>query len=222
MRVISNTAISLDGRIATARYDHHALGTPLDRAYMSVLRARSDAVLVGGRTFRNWPLPLVPEASAIARLQETGFPDADCPPLAGRSWVNAIVTRTLDLPTGDRFWKDPRVEPRVYAPTEGSLPGLVAGSTDPVSVAADLSRRGVTQLLLECGGDLLSQWLAAGLVDELYVTVCPLLLGGRGAPSLVDGAGFDYGSAPRLELLHAHPVGSELYCRYAVVRTDPD
>ena len=97
MRVISNTAISLDGRIVTARYDHHALGTPLDRAYMSVLRARSDAVLVGGRTFRNWPLPLVPDASAIAQLREAGFPDADCPPLAGRTWVNAIVTRTLDL-----------------------------------------------------------------------------------------------------------------------------
>jgi 5-amino-6-(5-phosphoribosylamino)uracil reductase len=218
MRVVSNTAVALDGRIATARYDHFALGTPLDRAYMSVLRARSDAVLVGGRTFRNWPLPLVPDPAALETLRAAGFPDVEVPPIAPRRWKNVVVTRTLDLPRAARFWGDPRVEPLVYAPVAGELPGLVVGPTEPRAIAADLARRGVTHLLLECGGDLLSQWLAAGLVDELYVTVCPLLLGGVGAPTLVDGPGFDYAGAPRLELLHAHAVGSELYCRYAVAR----
>jgi riboflavin biosynthesis pyrimidine reductase len=216
MRVISNTAVSLDGRIATARYDHHALGTPLDRGYMSVLRARADAVLVGGRTFRNWPFPLVPDAEAIVSLQRMGFPDSSTPAIQGRTWVNAIVTRSAELPRSERFWADARVRPLVYTPADSSLPGAQVGPTDPASVAADLARRGVETLLLECGGDLLSQWLAAGLVDEAYVTVCPLLLGGRGAPTLVDGPGFTYAGAPRLELLHANAVGSELFCRYAV------
>jgi 5-amino-6-(5-phosphoribosylamino)uracil reductase len=218
MRVVSNTAISLDGRIATANYDHYALGTPLDRAYMSVLRARSDAVLVGGRTFRNWPIPMVPDLGAIAALRAADFPDTDMPAVDGRTWFNVVVTRGGELPRPARFWNDPRIQPLVYSsgPVEG--PGVVVGPTDPSTVAADLAARGVRTLLLECGGDLLSQWLAAGLVDELFVTVCPMVLGGRGAPSLVDGAGFDYAGAPRLELLHAHRVGSELYCRYAVRR----
>ena len=218
MRVVSNTAISLDGRIATAHYDHYALGTPLDRAYMSVLRARSDAVLVGGRTFRNWPIPMVPDPAAITALRASGFPDTDAPALDGRTWLNVVVTRGGELPRPARFWDDPRIHPLVYSSgtVEGS--GVVLGPADPATVAADLTARGVRTLLLECGGDLLSQWLAAGLVDELFVTVCPMVLGGRGAPSLVDGVGFDYAGAPRLDLLHAHRVGSELYCRYAVRR----
>ncbi len=208
LRVLSNTALSLDGRIATAQYDHFALGTKLDRAYMSVLRARAEAVLVGGRTFRNWPLPLVPDAAALEELRDTAFFDAEAPAIEGRRWINAVVTRSGELPESPRFWTDPRVEPVVYA--SGS------GPTDPASIAADLERRGVRTLLLECGGDLLSQWLAAGLVDEVYLTICPLLLGGRGAPSLVDGSGFSYQLAPRLELVHARAVGDELFCRYRV------
>lgn len=216
MRVVSNTAVALDGRIATANYDHFAIGTKLDRAYMSVLRARADAVLVGGKTFRNWPLPLVPEAGAIEGLVRDGFFDAEVPQIEGRRWINAIVTRTLELPAAPRFWDDPRVEPVVYSPAVGEVRGLVTGSTEPQSIAADLERRGVRTLLLECGGDLLSQWLAAGLVDEVYVTMCPLILGGKGAPTLADGVGFGYADAPRLRLVHARSVGDEVYCRYEV------
>lgn len=218
MRVIGNTATALDGRIATAAYDHFALGTWRDRAYMSVLRARADAVLVGGRTFRNWPLPLVPDPEAIARLRAESFFDADVPPIVGRRWINAVITRSLPLPDAPRFWGEPRVEPRIYAPEPGPSPALVVGPTDPHTVAADLAARGVKTLLLECGGDLMAQWLAADLVDELHVTICPLVLGGKGAPTLVDGAGFSPEAAPRLRLLHAHPVGDELYVRYAVNR----
>ena len=217
MRVVSNTAIALDGRIATVNRDHFALGTRLDRAYMSVLRSRADAVLVGGMTFRNWPLPLVPSAEDLDRLRREDFFDSAAPSIEGRRWKNVIVTRTLDLPAAPRFWSDPRVEPLVYSPREGTVPGLVVGKTDPAQIVADLERRGVQTCLLECGGDLLAQWLAAGVVHEVYVTVCPLLLGGVGAPSLMDGVGFGYQDAPRLRLVHAVPVGSEIYCRYEVL-----
>jgi riboflavin biosynthesis pyrimidine reductase len=201
---VSNTALSLDGRIGTAKFDHVAIGSATDRRYMSVLRARADAVLVGGRTWRNWPLPLVPDPEAIARLQVEGFFDASAPDLVGRRWVNAIVSRGTGLPDGRA---DPRVD-RV----------LLTGQRAPEEVIAALEARGVRSLLLECGGDLLAQFLQAGLVDEIYVTLCPLVLGGRGAPTLADGDGFTFATAPRLSLLHAVPVEGEVYCRYRVER----
>jgi 5-amino-6-(5-phosphoribosylamino)uracil reductase len=220
VKVLTNTAISLDGRIASARYDHVAIGSPVDRQYMSVLRARADAVLVGGRTFRNWPLPLVPDPAALDALAASGFPDVAHPPIAGRRWYNVVLTRTLDVPRTGRFYTDPRVRPIFFSPTAGDVPGeLEVGEVSVPHVLERLAARGVETLLVEAGGDLIAQFLAAGGVDEMYVTVCPLVLGGRGAPTLVDGPGFPFAAAPRLGLEHAHRVGDELFCRYRVRRT---
>lgn len=216
MRVVSNTAVALDGRIGTVEAGHAAFGTTTDRDYMSVLRARADAVLVGGRTFRSWPIPLVPDPAAFVRLRDRDFPDAEAPPLTGRRWWNVIVTRSGQLPTHDRFWRDPRVRPLVFAPEPLVLPGeVVVGDTSPRAILANLAARGVEHVLLECGGDLLYPFLEADLVDEVNVTLCPLVLGGRGAPTLADGPGFSYAAARRFQLVSAWPVGDEVYLRYA-------
>ncbi|MDP2309416.1 MAG: RibD family protein [Pseudomonadota bacterium] len=220
MKVITNTAITVDGKIGSARYDHVAIGSPVDRQYMSVLRARADAVLVGGRTFRSWPLPLVPDARALLELAASGFPDAAFPPLEGRQWWNVILTRSLDVPKTGRFYSDPRVRPLFYSGTAGHVPSgeVVVGEVSIPGVLADLAARGVETLLVEAGGDLIAQLLQAGVVDELYLTICPLVLGGRSAPTVVDGDGFPFAGAPRLSLAHVHRVGDELFCRYIVER----
>ena len=219
VRVVTNTAITLDGKIASARFDHLTIGTPADRQYMSVLRARSDAVLVGGRTFRNWPLPLVPDAAAIAALDAAGFPDAAVPSLEGRRWWNVVLTSGADVPRTGRFYTDPRVMPLFFSPN-ADLPGEVeVGPVDVRSVVARLAARGVQTLLIEAGGSLIFDFLAADLVDELYVTICPKLLGGRDAPTLVDGVGFAGADARTLRIEACHRFGDELYCRYAVNRS---
>lgn len=222
IRVVTNTATTLDGRIASYRYDHVAIGTPTDRRYMSVLRARADAVLVGGRTFRNWPLPLVPDEAAIEALRADGFPDVEVPPLAGRTWWNVVLSRNLDVPTTGRFYADARVRPLFFAPVAAApdgraVPGEVeVGEVTIPRVLAALERRGVRTLLVEAGGELIFDFLAADAVDEMYVTVCPSVLGGRDAPSLVGGQGFTAEQMRRLRLVHVHRVGDELYTRYAV------
>lgn len=217
MKVVTNTAITLDGKIASHRYDHVAIGTPSDRAYMSVLRARADAVLVGGRTFRNWPLPLVPDEPAIQRLRDAGFPDTDHPPLEGRQWWNIVLTRGGDVPRTGRFYEDKRVRPLFFGP-DADLPGeVVVGEVTVPGVLAELASRGVETLLIEAGGTLIWEFVAAGAVDELFVTVCPLILGGKEAPTMVDGQGFEAAGVSRLELVHAHQFGGELYCRYRVI-----
>lgn len=219
MRVFTNTAITIDGKIGSARYDHVAIGTAVDRQYMSVLRARADAVLVGGRTFRNWPLPLVPDPVALETLRTAGFPDVHHPPIRDRSWWNVVLSRTLNVPTTGRFYNDPRVKPLFFSPVDKPMPGEVeVGPVDVPRVIDRLAARGVQSLLVEAGGDLIAQFLAAGVVDEIYVTICPLVLGGKDAPTVVDGPGFAFPDAPRLSLAHAHRVGDELYCRYLVKR----
>lgn len=219
MRVFTNTAVTVDGKIGSYRYDHVAVGSVTDRRYMSVLRARADAVLVGGRTFRNWPLPLVPDPAAIRVLEASGFPDVAHPPLEGRRWWNVVVSRTLDVPRAGRFYEDPRVRPLFLSSAPADVPGELDVAPGEVTVPWILERlaaRGVQNLLVEAGGDLLFQFFAADAVDEVHVTICPALLGGRDAPTLADGLGFRGDEARKLRLEELHRVGDELYCRYAV------
>jgi 5-amino-6-(5-phosphoribosylamino)uracil reductase len=79
-----------------------------------------------------------------------------------------------------------------------------------------LRARGCARVLVEGGGDLIAQLLADGLLHELHVTLCPLVVGGAGAPTLSDGPGFLADALPRLRLLSCEPAGDEVFLRYAV------
>ena len=89
----------------------------------------------------------------------------------------------------------------------------------PVAWMLDcLRRRGVQTLLVEAGGELLVQFLAADALDELYVTLCPLVIGGRTTPGLMGGTGFSQAELRRLTLLSSEVVGSEIFLHYSVNR----
>ncbi len=207
MKVVSNTAISLDGRINTRERRFNFFGSSRDHARMSRLRAEADAVLVGGATFRNWPHAALPDA-------------ADRPRLKARPW-NVVVTRSLDVPLAPSFLAEAAIRPLFVtraAAVKPGFPGEVEawpGEGDaPVDwIVARLAARGVERLLVEAGGDLLFQFLAADAIDEMHVTLCPLVVGGD-APTLADGTGFDRLDMRRLRLLASEVEGDEIFLHY--------
>lgn len=214
MRVFSNTAASADGRIATVDYDHVRLGSKEDLRGMSRLRAQADAVLVGGQTFRNWPLPLVEDPGHL-----------EAPVRRDKPVLNAVLTREGVLDASSRRFPDPRVEllvlggPAVDAEAHAERFGAEVETTARPSVAWALDRlaeRGCESVLIEGGGSLIFQALAADRLDEIYLTLCPWIVGGRGAPTLADGPGFGPEELRRLRLLDLTRIGDELYLRYAV------
>ena len=211
MKVFSNTAISLDGRINTREGGFVLLGTARDHARMSRLKAEADAVLVGGATFRNWP---------HASLPDPADRRADAPPM----W-NVIVSRSLDLPLSAAYLAEPGIRPLVF--TKAAVPAGFGAEVErfegpasdiPVAWMLDaLRRRGIERVLVEAGGDLLFQFLAVDAIDELHVTLCPLVIGGP-APSLADGAGFDRSHLKRLALVAAEVEGDEIFLHYRARR----
>jgi 2,5-diamino-6-(ribosylamino)-4(3H)-pyrimidinone 5'-phosphate reductase len=71
--------------------------------------------------------------------------------------------------------------------------------------------------MVEGGGELLSSLFAAGLVDELTLYVGSMLIGGRDAPTLVDGEGFvDPGEFPQLDLRDVKRVDDGVVLSYSV------
>jgi 2,5-diamino-6-(ribosylamino)-4(3H)-pyrimidinone 5'-phosphate reductase len=77
-----------------------------------------------------------------------------------------------------------------------------------------LEELGVKRLLVEGGGGLMWDFVKPNLIDELYVTLTPRILGGRDAPTLVDGAGFNPREVVNLKLKQCRRVGDELYLVY--------
>jgi 5-amino-6-(5-phosphoribosylamino)uracil reductase len=99
----------------------------------------------------------------------------------------------------------------IYAKTAG-------GEIDWIDAFQQLASFGIKRLAILGGGKLVASVLAAGLVDELWLTVCPLILGGADAPTPVEGEGFLADLAPKLQLLAVKQVGQEVFLRYKVDR----
>jgi len=100
----------------------------------------------------------------------------------------------------------------IYAKTAG-------GEIDWIDAFQQLANFDIKRLAILGGGKLVASVLAAGLVDELWLTVCPLILGGADAPTPVEGKGFLADLAPKLELLAVKQVGQEVFLHYRVDRS---
>jgi len=160
MHISANLAVSLDGKISIAGHPRERLGSQEDLRRMLVLRDKADAVLVGGNTYRAWPLPLMGRRKG--------------------KWLNVIVTASGNLPGLDRVSKDPRIQTLVLT-NHGQLQLKseveILPSITPEKIIKCLAKRGVKKLLLECGGRLLTPFLQKGLVDDLFLTLCPWVVG---------------------------------------------
>ncbi len=152
---------SVDGGSATAGTSG-GLGNADDHAVFGALRAAADAVIVGLGTAvaEHYHPPSDPELHI--------YVIADAPELAGAEQLLTSGRATLVLPED-------------AGPTPESVPDLRAGRAGQVDLEA-LTAALVGQVAVLEGGPMLAgAMVAAGLVDELFVTVAPRVLGGTSA-----------------------------------------
>lgn len=218
-------AVSLDGRITTRTRERVSLGSERDRRLMDELRTRADAVIVGAGTVRHDGYPIVIRYDDLrvkyARRHGTAHP------------VNVVLSRALDLPLRSKFFASKETRRIVFTTQAASAArvrrfGAVAevvvlpGRTLlPKRVVKELQARGLRSVLLEGGGEVHFAFAKAGLVREIYVTVTPRLIGGKGAPSLLDGEGFLWKEHVALRLVSAKRAGEEVFLRYRVPTDRP-
>lgn len=188
-----------------------------DHRIFGVLRGLSDVILAGAATVRTEGYgPARPRAS-WRELREGRSP---APPIA-------VITRRLDLDLGGALFTEAPPYARTIVITTESAPEdrrrdaaskaevIVAGEERvdvrrAVDALRDLGHR---RILCEGGPRLNGQLNAAGLVDELCLTISPLLVGG-GAARILNGTSFPTG----LRLAHVLEENNFLFCRY--VRED--
>lgn len=172
--VMLNMVMSVDGATAV-KGGASALNDEDDRDLFLKLRAVADVVLVGARTVRSEGLgPVVMSEEMRERRASAGF-DSD-PKLA-------ILTRSLDLDPGHRVFSDQSRRPLIVTSVEAD-----AGRVDTLATVGDIIQTDrldgggildalgdVSVVLCEGGPTINSQLTEAGLVDEINVTLAPML-----------------------------------------------
>jgi len=222
--VLINMAMTADGKIATANRAIASFGIAHDHEHLLELRATADAVMSGARTVDSARINLGPGGRRFQKLrQQRGLAEFN---------LRIIVSGSGSInPSAEVFHHDfsPILILTTRRTSERQLTTLrqVASAVKicgrerinfPAALRWLRAEWGVNRLLCEGGGDLNDALFRAGLVDELHLTICPKLFGGRTAPTIAEGVGFaKLAAAARLELKSARAVGEELFLIY--VRT---
>lgn len=204
MHVTVNAAMSADGKIALRGGNPMVISGPEDLARVHQLRARCDAILVGiGTVLADNPSLTARTSPPPPRQPMRVILDshARLPPQAK---VLDGAARTLVMVAKGNARRFPNAE--TVEAGEGRV--------DLRSALRELQSRGVQSLLVEGGATIIGAFLRSGLVNDLYVYVAPLVVGG-GAPSLVEGPGAERAEhVLRLKLAEAKPLGAGVLMRY--------
>jgi riboflavin biosynthesis pyrimidine reductase len=219
--VIANMVASVDGR-ATIAARSGGLGNETDREIFLDLRTQTDAVMAGTATIGLEGYgPLVRSAGRRDRRRQLGLDEV---PLA------VTATRSMELPVQTPLFQDPGSRIVVLTSSERPAPpcpGHVVVENvgpEPLDFVAGMKRlrsgHGVRSLLLEGGPTLLAAMVADGVVDELFLTRSPKLVGSGDEPSIMEGPPL---SGPLdLELLSLLHEDGYTYARYRLGRSVPE
>jgi riboflavin biosynthesis pyrimidine reductase len=232
--VLANFVSSIDGVVGPPRGRLSAGGGEIsggsetDRLVMALLRALADAVLVGAGTLRNgrrhvWTARhLFPAHAADFAAWRSAMGLAPQP-------TTVVVSGSGAIDPAHAALNDPDV-PAIVATTEAGAAALegrlsprvrilaLAGGPrlDPAGLVAALGETGLRLLLCEGGPGLFGELLAANLVDELFLTVAPQLIGApAGDRPLSLGDGIPAGGAGHWgNLVSVRRAADDLYLRY--------
>jgi riboflavin-specific deaminase-like protein len=223
--VLINMAMTADGKIATANRVVSSFGSRRDREHLLQLRASADAVMAGARTVDLNPINMGPGTAKYRRLRlRRGLAEFNLRIIASRS---ATVN-----PDAEVFRR--RFSPIIILTTRRATPArlkkLRAVATEVKLCGAkeiDLPRAlrwlrekwGIKRLLCEGGGEVNDALFRAGLVNQLHLTVCPKVFGGRAAPTIAEGLGAgSLAQAAQLQLESARRQGDEMFLVYRVLK----
>lgn len=230
--VYGNFVTSIDGVAAISGVETSSAaisgGEPADRLVMALLRGVADAVVVGSGTLKEHAGPWTgekaypPAADAIGELR-AATSAAAAPTLV-------VVTGSGRLPADHPALADAVVVTTASGAREVADRGVrcaevidlgEADDVDAETAIARLRERGHRRILTEGGPSLMGSMLAAGVVEQLFLTISPKLLGGgEGRPPLSDETDL-LGIALGGSLHSVRRAGDYLFLRYELAaRTD--
>ena len=210
-------AMSADGKIADRDRNAARFSSEQDRRHLETEISRMDGVLFGASTLRAYGTCLpIRNPDLIAQRENRQKPHQP---------VQIVCSKSGNLDSGLQFFQQSVPRWLLTTPANAQaweakdcftkcIPLLNEAVADWSLILQSFYRSGIHQLAVLGGGTLVASLLEQDLIDHLSLTLCPILLGGKTAPTPIDGAGLPAELAQKLKLMQAKVVGEEVFLRY--------
>lgn len=187
MYVILNAAMSIDGKISTRKNDS-AISSKLDLVRVHKLRSTVDGIMIGISTV------LGDDPMLNVRYSATGT----------KNPTRIIIDSKARIPLNSRIIESSNKIQTIIAVTHNASSRKIKeiqkkgaqvlvygnGKVNLRNLFQQLEKMGLKKIIVEGGGEINWSVLKLGLVNELVVTISPVVIGGRNAKTLVEGKGF--------------------------------
>ena len=221
--VLINMAMSADGKIASSNRRLTSLGTKRDHDNLLKLRSTVDAVMCGARTIESGNITM--DAGGKKYEQQRISNGLE------KQNLRVIISGSGSINPASKIFQNRNSPIIIFVSRQTSKKHLaklkkiadevIVYGNKTVSLPQSLKylhkKWNTKRLLCEGGGELNFSLIRLGLVDELHLTICPSLLGGRKAPTIADGNGFSQlAQAANLELINQKRIKDELFTTWKI------
>jgi 5-amino-6-(5-phosphoribosylamino)uracil reductase len=216
--------MTADGKIADYQSSPARFGSVHDQHHLEQQVSLVDGVLFGAGTLRAYgttmsvtnPILLqkrkmrsqLPQPVQIV-VSASGNLDPQW-----RFFQQPVPRWLITIPGHDSKWQNKTEFERILIAPESNL------IIDWTKTFQQLAELGLNKLAILGGGELVASLLAEDLIDELWLTLCPIIFGGKSAPTPVGGTGLIQSQGKQLQLLEVKQIEQELFLHYRVDSVD--
>ena len=215
-------AMTADGKISDYQSSAARFGSGRDRSHLEQQVSLADGVLFGAGTLRAYGTTLTVKDPILLqeRIERSQSPQP----------VQIVVSASANLNSQWRFFQQPgsrwllTTDKSSFWQKDRSCFERVLSCSAKGDPSIDWSKAfiqfkklGIDKLAIRGGAELVASLLAVDLVDELWLTICPLILGGQ-APTPVGGMGWLQSQAKQLKLLEVKQIEEEVFLHYQVIK----
>lgn len=220
--IFINSAMSLDGKLSTYERKQVKISNKQDLERVDALRAGADAIMVGSNTVAIDDPKLAVKSSELRRQRTAkGLPENPAKIMVGSIKNIRSDGEFLNYGNAEKiiFTTEKEDKAKIAALRKKAIVYVLGKEKTNICEMIDiLAGLGIKRIMVEGGGTLNYEMLEAGLVDEIYVAIGPMLFGGKDAPTLADGTGLPYDKAIKLETIGMEKLGDVYVLRYKVLR----
>ena len=213
-------AMTADGKIADFQRNAARFGSDIDKNHLEEKISLVDGIIFGAGTLRAYGTTLtVKNTDLLATRKRKNKPSQP---------INIVVSASGEIDSNLRFFS--QCVPHWLITTEKGAKNNASifekvlifstketGKIDLIKAFKILKQMGLNDLAILGGGTLVASCLEENLIDEFWLTLCPYILGGKTAPTPVEGKWFLSFCSQQLELSSLEQIEQEIFLHYKVM-----